>query len=784
MLQGDGLSIRQVGVTLGLFFRFGPVGLQEMFGTPLLGKQVRISSQSVEHGVAWVKIVMKILKAVVFVCFLWVGFDAIGQPSAFNYQGKLLDSGSPATGVYEMRFTLWNAGTGGSLVSPVVLSASGGVGVTNGAFTVILDFGPHTLNGAPRWIEIQVRTNGSSGPFVVVTPRQAIPVVPYAVYASSVGQIEDADLPASVPHLNNANTFSGTNYFSQLFSYGLDLKPSANSAAGHRIVSYDDASGPSAKNDILAIGYNVGPRGGLVDHAEFQLYQGFESCYTNNGVPTMEWYVRFITPDVPGPTETYEPFFAGFDRTRQRMFQTTMRGEVVSLESSSGANPWARFQAERIDLFAPTAVYGSLSAQVFFGSGEGLINLAAPNIVGTLNTAQLADSVVTEQKLAALSVSDAKISTVSAAKVTGILANSNLSSNVPRLDFSNTFTTSNRFDSVVVKEVILAPKIGTNAGFGLANSLLGPVTEIMGIGYNIATSGGPRSTADHQLYEAFEVNRPIGTFMANRWSVNFVSPQSAGNVTACLPFEAVYNRTTALVTETVIRGEKVDFANSSGSAPWARFQASGHDLFAPTRVSGPLTATAFYGSGEGLSKLPAQNLVGVVPSASLPASDSGLVPGALVKRDAGGSFASRTIRLGDGTGTSEPPEFAGLVVRRINTRSIGGGQVVARTDDLTLERDGSNGGWLVRYPANTNGRYVISMLGMKSDGTPVNAYSIIAAPSAAGTKVLFTNAQGVHHFQGSFGSTAGATQHLTQVTLTRYLGDSQWVGTVTATYSQ
>ena len=107
-----------------------------MFGTPLLGKQVRISSQSVEHGVAWIKVVMKILKAVVFVCFLWVGFDAIGQPSAFNYQGQLLDSGRPATGVYEMRFTLWNAGTGGSLVSPVVLSASGGVGVTNGSFTV------------------------------------------------------------------------------------------------------------------------------------------------------------------------------------------------------------------------------------------------------------------------------------------------------------------------------------------------------------------------------------------------------------------------------------------------------------------------------------------------------------------------------------------------------------------------------------------------------------------------------------------------------------------------
>src|SRR5882724_9253198 len=60
------------------------------------------------------------------------------QTTAFNYQGKLGDAGSPATGSYDLQFKLWDAAAGGTQQpsgTPVTVSLPG-VTVTNGIFTV------------------------------------------------------------------------------------------------------------------------------------------------------------------------------------------------------------------------------------------------------------------------------------------------------------------------------------------------------------------------------------------------------------------------------------------------------------------------------------------------------------------------------------------------------------------------------------------------------------------------------------------------------------------------
>ena len=111
------------------------------------------------------------------------------QGTAFSYQGRLSDGGAPANGTYEFEFTLWDGLSGGNLASATVLGTPGGVFVTNGLFTAVLDFGVGALNGAPRWLELQVRTNGAVAAFATVTPRQAIPVVPYAVFAGTAGNV-------------------------------------------------------------------------------------------------------------------------------------------------------------------------------------------------------------------------------------------------------------------------------------------------------------------------------------------------------------------------------------------------------------------------------------------------------------------------------------------------------------------------------------------------------------------------------------------------------------------
>src|SRR5262245_46889686 len=73
------------------------------------------------------------------------------QGTAFTYQGRLNDGGLPASGNYDLKFALYNALSGGSAVGSAQTNAP--VGVSNGLFTVTLDFGAGAFPGADRWLE-------------------------------------------------------------------------------------------------------------------------------------------------------------------------------------------------------------------------------------------------------------------------------------------------------------------------------------------------------------------------------------------------------------------------------------------------------------------------------------------------------------------------------------------------------------------------------------------------------------------------------------------------------
>ncbi len=118
---------------------------------------------------------------------------AFAQGTAFSYQGKLNDNGGPATGIYDLRFTIFDAVTNGNVVSGILTNAA--TPVTNGLFTVTLDFGSGVFTGNARWLEIAVRTNGASG-FVTLTPRQPLTPTPYAILAGTAGGLSGT-LPVS-----------------------------------------------------------------------------------------------------------------------------------------------------------------------------------------------------------------------------------------------------------------------------------------------------------------------------------------------------------------------------------------------------------------------------------------------------------------------------------------------------------------------------------------------------------------------------------------------------------
>lgn len=110
-------------------------------------------------------------------------FAAEPVGSAFNYQGFLQEGGQPADGQYDMRFTLHDQAAAGTQVAGPLLREN--VAVANGLFMTTLDFGAGALGTNALWLEIAVRPGDDAGSFTVLTPRQALLPVPFAIRAGT-----------------------------------------------------------------------------------------------------------------------------------------------------------------------------------------------------------------------------------------------------------------------------------------------------------------------------------------------------------------------------------------------------------------------------------------------------------------------------------------------------------------------------------------------------------------------------------------------------------------------
>ena len=108
----------------------------------------------------------------------------LAQGTAFSYQGRLNAGGVPANGSYDLKFTVYDALADGNAVGGPLTNSE--AGLTNGLFTVALDFGS-VFDGNARWLEIGVRTNGAAVDFTTLSPRQPLTPAPYALYAPSAG---------------------------------------------------------------------------------------------------------------------------------------------------------------------------------------------------------------------------------------------------------------------------------------------------------------------------------------------------------------------------------------------------------------------------------------------------------------------------------------------------------------------------------------------------------------------------------------------------------------------
>jgi hypothetical protein len=106
----------------------------------------------------------------------------------FTYQGQLKYDDAPVTGDVDMMFSLWDSAQSGIQMGPT-LTFDGqennppSVDLTDGVFTVELDFGAGLYDGDARYLEIAVRYPPGSGSYVTLAPRQALTATPFALWS-------------------------------------------------------------------------------------------------------------------------------------------------------------------------------------------------------------------------------------------------------------------------------------------------------------------------------------------------------------------------------------------------------------------------------------------------------------------------------------------------------------------------------------------------------------------------------------------------------------------------
>ncbi len=170
----------------------------------------------------------------------------------FTYQGQLNESGVLADGDYDFVFRLYDADTGGMQIGsdfPV-----DDWPVSDGLFTVQVDFGDSAFNSEARWLEVAVRPWDSNDPHTVLSPRQPVTAAPVALYAldgpgatglwEAVGN-NIVNTNSGFVGINRTDTVTGAEYF------GIQT-PTGDGAWGGMYIRTDSTTGKPF------YGYNTG----------------------------------------------------------------------------------------------------------------------------------------------------------------------------------------------------------------------------------------------------------------------------------------------------------------------------------------------------------------------------------------------------------------------------------------------------------------------------------------------------------------------------------------------
>lgn len=182
------------------------------------------------------------------------------QTRVFIYYGRLT-SDAVASGTYQTRFALYDAGTGGNQIGSTLTfdGASGNppaVQVINGIFTAQLDFGATAFSGADRFLEISIKKAGDAG-YTTLTPRQKVISTPYGIRALDAAT--SADTASETQPLGAAST-SQNLLANMQTAIGFIQNRTTQQPSSNFNISGDGTAGGTLSSDFVnaTTQYNIG----------------------------------------------------------------------------------------------------------------------------------------------------------------------------------------------------------------------------------------------------------------------------------------------------------------------------------------------------------------------------------------------------------------------------------------------------------------------------------------------------------------------------------------------
>jgi hypothetical protein len=788
---------------------------------------------------------------------------AQAQGTAFTYQGRLNNGGSPASGIYDLRFAIYDSTNlpGVLIAGPVTNSATA---VSNGLFTVTVDFGATIFDGSARWLEIAARSN-SVGSFAVLNPRQALTPAPYALFSAASGSMSNGVIqnPAflgstgSLPLELDAggqralrlepNTASGSpNVIGGSSVNGVDPGFIGSTISGGGVANL---SGITYSNRLTANFAAIG--GGVGNYIQGDgsvVVGGYLNTIQNNG-QVSSIGGGYLNSIVGSYSAIGGGYFNGIGTNAN--FSVIAGGYNNRIEATAGSS--------FIGSGSVNDIQGGISDSAITGGNHNTNGSSYSIIAG-------GNSNVIEPANDYSAIGGGWLNAVRTGSDQSVIAGGNANviqggaresfigggfANALRNGGANSFigggAANTNGSAVAVIGGGVGNAIGTNSGSstvagGSANIVFDNSSyDTIGGGFANTNSGQAATVAGgYQNRTAMNYATVGGGFQ------NFAS----GNINGAGDSATVAGgyQNAALGNNAAVGGGFANFARGDNAAiagGWLNTNMTGNGFIGGGEVNLLEGFTRFSViAGGGQNSIRTNSLYSVIsggqyqtihtnsPYSMIAGGFSNEVagayafaagrrakanhPGTLVWADstdsdfvstssnqfliragggvgigttnptaqlhvAGDTRIQGTLQLGSGTGSAEAPDRP-LIIRRLKTTNLALGTVVARTDMLTLQRDGSSGGWQIINAASP-GNTTIAATGVTSTGAAVNFVTSIAFNSGQGTNTVFNDGQNIVSFHCTFGDSYSPGQ-MTEVSLVRYPGDYFWTGTVTSTFNQ